>query len=357
MLKYRRPVLLFLLFSLIVGSMPINAQSAPDDPKVRALLQEHLDRVEARREIDKLKIEQLNLEKRALSLQSQLKLQKANVEKQKLQVGRLLRAYYANERPSLLAALLAAESWSDFFLILDFLQIIYDRDREILNAYKLDVQLTTNMKNDLDSFRVTIKQSIAHYESQIKRLDQLNRQLDGKLSKLPDADKVRLLMTQLEEDWLKKGLPAFELYFEIISDSMRYLPEMVDLTQVEQSGSKLIVTFTDNQLNQFLAKKNQIFENTRFTFKDNEMWIEGIHEGAALTVMGGYELISPKEMQFQVNQLIYDGYQLPKSTQDQLATKFDLGFYPTLIHPNIRIDSLVMSNGSLKLVVKFSLGD
>jgi hypothetical protein len=353
---HRKWILFLVLFFLLTSSIPVYSQSAPASPAVRILLEQHLDRVEARRGIDNLKEEQLELERQTLSLQTKLADQQLKMNKQQQQVGKVLRAYYAGERPSLWTVLLFADSWSEFFLIFDFLQIIYDRDRDTLNRYKQEVQITTDMKNDLDSLHGTIKQTIAHYESQVLRLDELNRQLDGRLSQLPDADKIRLLMEQLENDWLTKGLPAFEHYFKTISGSMRHLPEMIDLGQVDRSGSKIGVTLTDRQLNDHLVKKNRMFQNTRFTFKEDEMWIEGIHEGAALTVVGHYELVSSKEMQFRVNQLVYDGYQLPKSTQDQLISKFNLGFYPTYIHPNIRIDSMEMKEHTLQLVVKFTLG-
>jgi hypothetical protein len=337
----------------ITNGLPVYA-SSHDGSSVRHLLQQHLTSIEVERDIDRLKKEQLVLEQQVSALQQKLNEQQVKLENQRVQAGKILRAYYEGERPALWTALLAAEDWHEFFLIFDFLIAIYERDRDILLQFAEQFSSIKNLKGDLESLQGTVNQAIAHYQSQLSRLNQLNLQLEGQLSKLPDSEKIRLLMKQLENDWLQQGLPTFERYIYQLSVSMQDLPEIIDSSKLTKSASSITIMLSDQQLNRFLASKHPMFESTQFTFGDQEMWIEGIHESAALTIIGHYRLTSDTSMNFVLDKLIYDGYELPDSTKDQLSQKFNLGFYPAQIHPNVRIKSIEMKDHQLELQISFS---
>jgi peptidoglycan hydrolase CwlO-like protein len=336
------------------GCLPTYA-SSHDHSSLHQLLQQHLTLVEVERDMSRLKKEQLRLKQQVGDLQLKLNEQQVKLDNQRIKVGEIVRAYYVGERPSLWIALLSAKDWHEFFLIFDFLTAIYERDRDVLVQFAEQFRSIEILKGDLQSLQGTVNQTIAHYQSQFTRLNQLNLQLEGQLSRLPDDEKIRLLMKQLENDWLQQGLPTFERYFYQLSLSMQDLPEMIDTTKMKKSGSKLTVTLSDQELNRFLASKHRMFQATRFTFRNQEMWIEGIHDGAALTIIGHYQLISDKAMHFVIDKLIYDGYALPDSTKSQLSTKFNLGFYPTQIHPNVRIKGVEMIDHELHIQISFSL--
>lgn len=350
---YRLFIIAFILISLIFGQS-ILTSAAPNTP-LKELLQQNLNRIEAERELNRLNKTKIQLESERTILESQLQTMESRLSKQRDQVSKVLRAYYSGERPTLWMAVFMADNWSELFFIYDLLEALYAHDRLVLEEYQKQYDATVKAKQKLASVQNTVTQTIAHYKAQMEQLRKLDQALQGRLAALPDADKVRLLMRQLEKDWLGKGLPAFTAFFNQLAESMQQLPEIIDPADITRKGSTLRIEIADSDINAFLASKNPMFRSVTFTFREGDMWMEGRYQNIILTIIGHYEKVSDQKLEFVVDSLYFDGFELPNSTIENLRKQFDLGFYPAEINPRIKVQSIEMEDNVLQIDFGLSL--
>lgn len=349
----QRWIILYAVLCLLLISLFPNPADA--DNHVRSLLEQHLSIVEAQRDLKQIESKEVGLQLQLSRLRVKLADQEAKLDRVKVHAGQVVKAYYTGDRTSLWMALFFSKTWKEFFLILDYVWMIYEQDRELFQTFSEQYKATKALEVDIQSKDTDYKQLKAQVQAQIRRLDQLQSDLDGKLAGRSDKEIIRKLMERLGQDWLNIGLPTFEQYFQTIAQSMQDLPNLITKDDLKQSESGYSLIITDSQINQFLQQKNPLLRSVTFTFKDGQMWIQGVQNDIALTIIGHYVLVSSKELQFAVDELTYDGYSLPKETIRQLSNQFDLGFYPTQIHPNVRLTEVEMKNHKLRLNINLSL--
>lgn len=350
---FRIFIIAFMLISLTFGQS-IYTSAAPDTP-LKELLQQNLNLIEAERELKRLNQTKIQLQSEQAILESQVRSMESRLDEQRDQVANVIRAYYSGERPTLWMAIFMTDNWSELFFIYDLLEALYEHDRLVLQEYQKQYDATVKAKQDLESVQNTVVQTIAHYKAQMEQLRRLDQELQGRLAALPDADKVRLLMKQLEDDWLEKGLPAFTAFFNELALSMQQLSDIINPSNITRKGTTLRVEIADTDINTFLASKNRMFESVIFTFRDGNMWMEGRYQNIILTMIGYYEKVSDQKLEFVIDSLYYDGFELPDSTIKNLQNQFDLGFYPAKINPRVRVQSIQMKDRLLQIDFTLSL--
>ena len=205
-------------------------------------------------------------------------------------------------------------------------------------------------------FRSQVKQIRKQYEERLREIMALQLEKEQNLQRLDDPTAVQSLMDHLVNDWRERGLPAFRKFFAVLSNVMGEISELATPDRIQSNGLfSHTLTIGEKEFNNFLVSKNELFAQSYFQFNDDKLIVDGSYEQINLRIVGEYELVSPTELQFHIDQLLFDGFELPRSTIEELAQEFDLGFYPELINPHIRVDSLTLDEQRLQLNLKWEL--
>lgn len=350
----RKNIVRFLLLSVLFFYLPSNVSA---DPSEKYILQQYLTIVEVERDLVSVQEEQQLLEKEIKVNETKVKDQEVIVGELRKKGAKILREYYTGERLSWISMVLSMETFHNGILVIEYLYEIFDRDMNELQIAYEQYQSLLRLQQQLDDQHLDVMMLKNHYTSQKKRLLGLEQQLNTSLSNIPEKERLQQLMAQLEKDWVEKGQPAFYMFFNQLASAMEKFPEYINKNNVSLKGTNPKVTITDKELNSILVEENELFKNLTFTFKENQLWAQGVHEGAALTLIGNYKLVNDKKLDFFIESMTYDGFYLPDSTIKNMEKSIDLGFYPTYIHPNIRVKSFSMNDHTLSLELKFTLKD
>ncbi|MBO8162231.1 MAG: hypothetical protein H0Z34_00760 [Brevibacillus sp.] len=325
-------------------------------PLEQLILQQHFTQKELERNLALLKQEEKELLSDIAQLDLDLSRQALIIEAQKRHAGEVVRAYYSGERASLLVLLLEARSFNDFLLAAEFLQLLFRRDMEKLQTFQDERLKAEQMRTSKRDRLQQIKRIRQQYEERLEEMIAIQREKEKNLQQLDDPTSVQALMDHLIIDWRERGLPAFRKFFGVLSNVMTQIPELATPDRIKSKGLfSHTLTISEEEFNQFLTSKNEMFKQAYFQFNDNHLIVEGSYDQVNLRLTGQYQLVSPTELQFHINQLLYDGFELPTSTVEELEKEYDLGFYPALINPNIRVEDLLLDDQQLQLKLSFDL--
>ncbi|USG67531.1 hypothetical protein NDK47_09755 [Brevibacillus ruminantium] len=344
-----------LLLALLLALMPLTAFAEELPPLEQLILQQHFTQKELERTLGMIKQEESRLNGEVARLDLDMQRQKLVMEAMKRHAGEVAVAYYTGERVSLLTLLFDAENFNDFLLMFDFLQLLYERDMQKLEKYQAERTKMEAMQSDKLQRITALQELKKSYEKQLAEMLAIQAEKEENLSKIGDATNVQSLIGHLIVDWRERGLPAFQTFFSQLSTVMFQIPELATPDRIQSEGLFLhTLTIRQDEFNQFLMNKDELFKHSQFRFENNQLIVEGTYDHMQIKLVGSYELVSPKELKFRINELYFDGFALPSSTIEEMDQAYDFGFYPELISPNIQVQGISMVNEELKLQLKIN---
>ncbi|WP_171056104.1 coiled-coil domain-containing protein [Paenibacillus sinopodophylli] len=342
-----------LLFRVTAWAAPLTA----DESDLHALFEKSLSVVEIDKEIARIGEQKQQLMLTMTDTEKQLVLQEQQIADKQDEAGSVLRAYYMGERDFLLSALLSFNSLSELFQMLDYAEIILTHDKHTLHTY---VDQYKQVKEGYRQLQTRSDELIAVEEqlrAQRERVLTLENELDQELSGRSDAERIRILMTELTSYWETAGITEVKQYFRALSKAMKKLPGWVqdnkDLLEIK--GFNYTIRVPQDSLNAFLREQNDIFNQFEFTFVNGQVIAQGKRENMEIKISGHYTIEDePKNaIMFHVDELLFNGFSLPDTTKSALEEEFDLGFYPDLIVSFLKAKSVDMKDG--ELTIKLSL--
>lgn len=347
---------LLLILFLVVCPLTAFAQEEKPASLEQLILQQHFTQKELERTLTLIKQEETRAQRDVARLELDLKRQKLVIEAMRRHAGEVARAYYTGERANLLTLLFQADNFNQFLLMFDFFQLLYDRDMQRLEMYQTERARLVTMQEDEHRRLGQLRELRKKYEAQLAEMLAIQAEKEKNVQKLDDPAAVEALMDHLIDDWQKRGLPAFQTFFGLLADVMVQVPELATPDRIQSDGLfSHTLTIKQDEFNQFLMSKDELFKQSRFSFEDNKLIVEGTYDHMQLRLVGTYELVSPTQLKFHINELYFDGFALPPSTVADMENRYDLGFYPGLISPNIQVEGITMMNEELKLHLRLNL--
>lgn len=345
-----------LVLFLLVCPLTAFAQEETALPLEQLILQQHFTQKELERTLTLLKDEESRTYRDIAQIDLDLQRQKLVIEAMQRHAGEVARAYYMGERVNLLTLLLNAENFNQFLLMFEFYQLLYEHDMNRLQAYHAERTKLAVMQTDKQDRLALLQDLRKKYEQQLAEMLAIQAEKEKNVQKLDDPTAVEALMDHLIDDWEKRGLPAFQTFFGMLAKVMVQVPELATPDRIKSDGFfNHTLTIKQSDFNQFLMQKDELFKQSRFSFEDNKLIVEGTYDHMELRLVGSYELVSPTQLKFHISELYFDGFALPQATVDEMEKAYDLGFYPELISPNIQVQGISLQNEELKLQLKLNL--
>jgi hypothetical protein len=335
--------------------------------ETKLLLQKSLTIYEVDQELARIAQQESELSRTtAVAEQELLKQQSLSADK-KLHAAKVLRAYYMGDRDSIWMLLFSISSFKDALSTLEYLQMIVRNDHEALTRYMAGQRQLQQLSATLSDSKNALQQNKERFIAQREQLVKLQKQLDEDLSNHTEAAAILQQMTNLTLQWQDKGVPLFKTYFQALAKAMNQLPEIISDTDNGKNNHLIISGFqytfqiTDQQLNTFLRDRNPLFRNMTFRFTDSHVITTGTQDGVDVMIKGKYELASKDEVKgksyvrFNIEQLQFNGYDLPASTIEAMEQQFDLGIYPQNLAAFLIVSGVKLEEGKISLLLKFAL--
>lgn len=350
----RRLVIILLAFLLILPSRATAAE--PPLPLEEIILQQYLTQKELERSLALMQEEEKKLQIEIAQLTLDMGKQASVIASMQKRAGEVARAYYTGERVSLMSLLFDAENFNDFLLLYDFLQLLYQRDLRTLDRYQNERNKLEQLQASKQNRLGTVTGLRERFENQLQQLLVIQAEKERNLSKLSDPTSVNSLMNDLMTEWQERGLPAFNTFFSELSAVMFQVAELATPERISSENLfSHTLTISEDDFNQFLMSKNELFNQAQFTFENDQLVVEGSYDLMNLRIVGRYELVSPKELKFHITKLTFDGFELPQTTMEEMEKKYNLGIYPSVISPNVNVESIRLTNQALTLKLKLDL--
>ncbi|WP_249900122.1 hypothetical protein [Paenibacillus sp. PK3_47] len=330
----------------------------PDNAETRKLLEQSLSSAEIEREIIRITAEQSVLEKKVNLLQKEAADKETAISEQQERAGAVIRAYYMGDRDGLLGALLSAKSIGRLLALYDYYEIIIGRDRDILTQYK-------EQYKDLKSVILTAQRSAQELE-QLKaslteqkiRVAALNEEIEGGIRDSSDPESLSALLEEFTRYWENIGLHEVKTYFKALSAAMNHLPQFVQSHDgmLTRKGMTYHLALKQEDLNDFLVSQNPLFKDFAFQFADGQVTASGTSGGLSLTLTGHYTIQEEpvSGLMFHVDNVVFNGLELPDSTRESLEEEFDLGFYPGKIVSFLHATDVESKDGVLHVKLSIS---
>ncbi|MEK3882526.1 hypothetical protein [Paenibacillus sp. PL2-23] len=353
-------ILIALLSALLLMRLPAFAEgTAPAQDDVHTLLERSLSVVELDKEISRIAAEKQALLGTMSETEQLLVERELAIEEQREQAGQVLRSYYMGERDLLYLSLLASDSWSKLFSLLDYIDIIISQDKHTLNAYIQQSRALQEQYAELEGRQLDLIALEERLKLQRERVIALEAQLEDELRGRSDRDRLRLLIQELTGFWEREGLTEVKAYFQALSQAMGKLPGWIqdnkDLMEIK--GFQYTITVPEDRLNEFLREQDERFNYFSFQFEDGKITAHGKRDDIEISISGRYSLIEkPKNgIIFHVEELIFNGFALPDTTRAALEEEFDLGFYPGLITSFLKANDVTVKEGELTIKLSVAL--
>lgn len=360
---YVRGRLLFILLIILmlaVCKLPVLAEpQLTEDEQVNQILEKSLSIVEIDKEIARIQTEKQKVMDEMSVTDKNIVQREQDIKEKREESGKVLRAYYMGEREILLRAILSFNSLHELFAMLDYVDIIFTKDRNTLDSYTNEYMSLKEEYTKLGSRKTELEEIENRLQTQRNRVAQLEQQIDGELAGRSDADRLRLLMEELTNYWESAGLQEVELYFGAISKAMNKLPNWLEDNKqyLEINGFNYTIRIPEDALNTFLREQDKRFNDFSFRFEDGKVTASGKHDNIDIAVTGHYTVEEePKNgIVFHVDELLFNGFALPDTTRKTLEEKFDLGFYPGDLITFIQAKSVEMKDKELIVNLKMKL--
>lgn len=360
---YVRGRLLFILLIVLVLAvckLPVMAEpQLTEDEQINQILEKSLSIVEIDKEIARIQTEKQKVMENMSVTDKHIAEREQDIKEKREEAGKVLRAYYMGEREILLRAILSFDSLHELFAMLDYVDIIFTKDRNTLDSYMTEYKSLKADYAKLDSRKTELEEVENRLQTQRNRVAQLEQQINGELAGRSDADRLRLLMQELNNYWESAGLEEVELYFGALSKAMNKLPNWLEDNKqyLDIDGFNYTIHIPEDALNAFLRKQDKRFNDFSFRFEDGKIIASGKHDDMEIAVSGHYTVEEkPKNgIVFHVDELLFNGFALPDTTRAALEQKFDLGFYPSDLIRFIQAKSVEMKDNELIVHLKMKL--
>ncbi|TCM99278.1 hypothetical protein EV294_102571 [Paenibacillus sp. BK033] len=352
--------ILLVVLMLAICKLPVMAEpQLTEDEQVNQILENSLSIVEIDKEIARIQAEKEKVAGDMSITDKRIAQREQEIKEKREEAGKVLRAYYMGEREILLRAILSFDSIHDLFAMLDYVDIIFSRDRNTLDSYTKEYKSLKEEYAKLDGRKTELEEIESRLQTQRSRVAQLEQQIDGQLAGRSDADRLRLLMQELTNYWESAGLEEVEQYFGALSKAMNKLPSWIENNKqyLEINGFNYTILIPEDALNTFLREQDKRFNDFSFRFEDGKVTASGKHDNMEIAVTGHYTVEEkPKNgIVFHVDELLFNGFALPDTTRKALEDKFDLGFYPGDILTFIQAKSVEMKDKELIVYLKMKL--
>ncbi|MBN3525944.1 hypothetical protein [Paenibacillus apiarius] len=330
--------LLIILFivSLVPGAtraeqtMPAAWNKQPTAEE-KQLLQQSLSITELDKEINRISQRESEAAASRKQTESEILKQEAAFEHKREQAGRVLRAYYIGERDMMLQAIMSADELDDLFLLLDYFQLLFYSDQEILEQYSSQLATLNQLRRNLAQTEQELIAVRKRLVDQRDRLTALQETFDTNLADSSDPQAMSRLIQEFTTYWQNVGLFEVRHYFRALAGAMQKLPDFVQKNGgVSMNGKNYTITIQEEELNRFLREQDPMFDQFFFRFKEDVIAAEGERSGLSVHIEGHYTLEAEPENRilFHVDRMLFNGLELPDTTRQELEQEFDLGFYP-----------------------------
>lgn len=359
---------LLLLCLLLAGSRIIPAAAAagtasPADPlsgeELRRLLEKSLSTVELDNELKRIQARQDELAASMAQTRDKLGRQQQMIEKQRERAGRALRSYYTGEHAALLGAMVSFRSLHDLLSSMEYLELLLGNDRQTLDDYAKEYRKLSRIYEDQEKERQEMQELTAALVAQKERLSALLNEVDAQVSASANAEQLRKMIEELGNLWNTTGIYEVKRYFKALAAAMNKLPEWLqdhpDYLQAE--GISYSIQLPDDALNEFLVSQNELFRNFSFSFDNGSVTAAGTEGSLNVNVVGHYSVVNePRNgLMFHIDKLLFNGLELPDTTRRQTEAEFDLGFYPGRLISFLKVVSVELEDGYLKVKLSVSL--
>jgi len=348
--------------ALLCSAAPVsNAELSIEE--IRQLLQESLTITEIDRELQRLTEEEGRVAEQIAATEREAARQAERMEGAKRHAARVLRSYYTGDRDRMWLLLLHADSFAEAMSVYQYLVSVVRADRHLLERYLASYMELKALQAELEERSRELSEIKSRFLAQRIRVVALQEQLDAKLAELDEKDSAAILerMDALSRAWYEEGLPLFRRFLQAMSDAMQELPDYIATYEdsLEVNGNTYTFRIRDEQLNPFLRSRNALFETFVFVISPDGIQIEGNQNGTGIAVRGHYAIESEPEnaLRFMIDELRYNGLELPDTTREDMQRQFQMTFYPKRYSSSLEATDVVHGSGELKISLHFSLGN
>lgn len=326
--------------------------------ETRKLLQKGLTIHEIDREIERLSRKEEQIGELIVLTEQRIEHQNQAVELKRNSAGKVLRSYYMGQRESLFLSLLSMDNLYDMLVALDFMQIVFKHDQRLLLSYKESYEQLKSLKQELLQTQDELHAVKHAFLEERAKLLELQDELETELAFLPEEDALLLReeIRRLTAEWESKGIVLFRKYFSALASAMQELPEIIVANEghLQMKGSTFIFQITDEQLNDFIRSRNDLFAHLAFHFDNDIITAAGEEDGTSIIIQGYYALVNEpvNKIEFHLQSLHYNGYELPESTGFDLEDQVDLAIYPDKFNPPIEATGVAMEENKLIITLK-----
>jgi predicted nuclease with TOPRIM domain len=332
----------------------------PSDAEMLEILGQSLTVTELNKEIDRIAERQAQTE--ALQAETEaLRAQQQALTEQKLsQSGEVLRAYYKGERNVWFSALFAAESVNDLLRSLDYFNLVFTNDRQALDDYAARYQELESTLTTLAELSASLTDMREQFTEQRDRLVALEEEMEERIGALPEdeQERMRVLIEETNQYWETYSYVEIQRYFAALSDAMENLADWIlsskNSDMVSFTIAKYTLTVPQERLKEFLMEQNSaVFNDFSMTFEEDVVSFVVDQGDLHVKITGHYSLQDEpiNGIIFNVDTLDFNGLSLPDTTRAQLEEDWDLGFYPSLIMPNVIAKDVQVTDGKLIVVL------
>ena len=358
MSKYIQRWGIFTISILLLLSNPIHSFSNTVLDEAKKVLQKSLTVYELDQEIARLNTQQIKIGKQIEDTVVELAAKTEQLQLTRQHSDKVVRAYYMGDRGSLWMLLFSAKSFSDAIVIFDYLSMIVQHDQKLLAEYKAAYQELKQAQTRLEESRTELSLVKTDLTKQRDKAVALQKEIDAELLASSNAEALKLQMDQLTKTWQEQGVPLFQSYLKAIADAVQLLPEWIGSVGSSKAftGSILSPVFqlTDTELNTFFRSKNPMFSNISFVFADGKLLAQGRDGEHNVSMKGHYtiENVPINKLQFHIDELVFNGFVLPETTNRSLEKQFDLGFTPETLGP-LQATDVSLEAGKLKMKLRY----
>ncbi|MCJ8011385.1 hypothetical protein MUG84_06445 [Paenibacillus sp. KQZ6P-2] len=357
--------LIYLLVPLLLLSMLHSQHNLladpvkPEDADQQQMLQKSLSIVEIDHEIERISRQQDETQTEIDKLQVQLEEKQEQIKIRQERAGAVIRSYYMGERDNLFAILFSAQNLSNLLEIYSYYELIMDQDKTVLDAYQSQYKSIKDTQQRMESSYAKLTEIKDNLVKQRERVVALQKELDTSIAGSSDPEAMKKLIKEFTSYWDNVGMYEVKRYFSALASAMDDLPEFIQNKKgaIRTNGTTYSIKIQEDDLNDFLKSKNELFNNFAFHFSDNKVVAAGESGNLSLQVEGHYSIENQPEnsILFHVDKLVFNGLELPDTTCRQLENEFDLGFYPEQIVSFVKATEVTSTDKILRVTLKLSM--
>ncbi|MFD0692771.1 coiled-coil domain-containing protein [Paenibacillus sp. GCM10027628] len=334
--------------------------NSPDETK--QLVQKGLTIYEIDKEVARLNEQDAKIVVQIKQNERDVDKQNKEVENTRKHAGKVLRAYYTGDRDSIWMLMFSISSFADALKMFEYLQMIVNNDHRALASFTESFKKLKALRGELETSRGELQKTKDNYLLQRERLVKLQEELDKQLAVSVQAAAIQEQIKSLNNQWKDQGIPLFREYLNNLSSAFKELPQYVtdgsnkylDLSNIKNP----VITITDTDFNTYLHTKNELLQNLNFEFTEDKIIAKGKKGDVSIVLQGSFVLKENPDMnevRFIVNQLEFNGFQLPDTTIEDFMKEFKLGFVPRKMVNYLDVVGVEMKKGTAIVKLKLTL--